>query len=280
MISEPSFSIVLAIKNRADTLVRCLTSVINQAYSRKEVIVIDGGSRDLTREVLISFGKAISFWESAPDRGIYHAFNKGIKRATGEWIYFLGADDFLWSPDVLTQMGQHIREMPSSTRLVYGSIDHLGVTGRVLKTTGCEWERTHDFTKMPVDHQALFHHASLFRDYGLYDERYRVVSDYEFQLRTLLGHNEPCRFVPVTIAVHPHGGLATLRRDRLRIFIEAEALRRQYSVRVPVLKRVYNCAGALFWATLAHAMGENYALTLEEWLLLNLRLTSKDQRND
>ncbi len=95
-----SITVIVVVLNGAKTLQRCIDSVADQAYSNKELIIIDGGSVDRTLETIELNAPLIDCWLSEPDRGIYHAMNKGVDRASGEWIIFLGADDFLMTPDV------------------------------------------------------------------------------------------------------------------------------------------------------------------------------------
>ena len=105
--NKVSFSIIVAVFNRVKTLQSCIDSIFAQDYSDKQIIIIDGGSNDGTVELLKVNDKKIDYWESEPDRGIYHAFNKGIKHAKGDWIYFLGSDDYFWSHHTLSIVAHH-----------------------------------------------------------------------------------------------------------------------------------------------------------------------------
>ena len=88
-------SVVTVCYNAADTIEKTMLSVLNQTYHDIEYIIIDGGSTDGTVEIIRKYADRIAYWVSEPDKGIYDAMNKGIKVATGEYIYFLGADDLL-----------------------------------------------------------------------------------------------------------------------------------------------------------------------------------------
>ena len=92
---RPLISIVVSVFNGADTLQQCIDSVTDQTYPAVELIVIDGGSTDGTREILLRNASKLAYWVSEPDRGIYHAWNKALVHAQGDWISFLGADDYL-----------------------------------------------------------------------------------------------------------------------------------------------------------------------------------------
>jgi len=275
--NKPLITIIVAVLNNKESLERCIESVNNQTYPYRELIIIDGGSKDGTVEILKNNDNKIAYWESKPDRGIYHAFNKAIKYAQGEWIYFLGSDDYLWTSDVLEKVAQNIRTIHNSVRLVYGRINHLRLDNRIIKTTGAEWNKNKiDFSRMPIDHQALFHHSTIFEEYGLYDEKYKIISDYEFQMRIFAQYGEMGRFIPVTIAGHRYGGLSTYRRNRLKILREAELIREAYGIKVPLPKKIYKRTGALFWVLLSYVMGEKTTQKLEDELLFRISRFAKE----
>src|ERR1700732_3837604 len=89
----PPVSIITAVFNGQDSIASCIQSVLRQNYPNIEHIIVDGGSTDGTVEVLRHYGGQIATWISEPDAGVYDAWNKGLKLASGHWIAFLGADD-------------------------------------------------------------------------------------------------------------------------------------------------------------------------------------------
>jgi glycosyltransferase involved in cell wall biosynthesis len=103
---SPLITFVLAIFNASKTLTQCLNSVAQQSCKDFELVVIDGGSTDGSVEILRSQASHFAYWTSEPDRGVYDAWNKALQHARGEWICFLGADDYLWSSDVVQQLSQ------------------------------------------------------------------------------------------------------------------------------------------------------------------------------
>ena len=86
-----------------ETIQRCLDSIWTQDYASTEVVIIDGASSDDTVSIIRRNNDRIGYWNSAPDDGIYDAWNTGLEHATGDWISFVGADDTLAGPDVLTR---------------------------------------------------------------------------------------------------------------------------------------------------------------------------------
>jgi glycosyltransferase involved in cell wall biosynthesis len=132
MHSQPHISIIVAVYNRAATLQRCFDSVGNQDYPFKELIVIDGGSTDGTADILKANNHKISYWESEADRGIYHAFNKGLEHVTGDWVYFLGADDYLMDSGVLSRVADRLVKCEPAIRIVYGQVAIVSRDGQIL----------------------------------------------------------------------------------------------------------------------------------------------------
>ncbi len=82
---NPLISVIMAVYNGADSVRRCIDSVSAQTYQNRELIIIDGGSQDGTTDILKKNNDKITYWESKKDRGIYHAWNKALKHARGEW---------------------------------------------------------------------------------------------------------------------------------------------------------------------------------------------------
>src|SRR5579864_471869 len=91
----PKISIIIVTYNAAAYLQKCLDSIYRQKYPSIEIIVLDAESTDGTVDILKANTNKITFWKSEKDEGIYDAMNKALEHVTGEWVYFLGADDEL-----------------------------------------------------------------------------------------------------------------------------------------------------------------------------------------
>jgi glycosyltransferase involved in cell wall biosynthesis len=205
---QPLITIIVAVLNGAETLQRCVDSVVGQTYPHKELIIIDGDSTDGTVEILRDNSGNLAYWESKPDRGIYHAWNRALDHAHGEWIYFLGADDYLWSPDVLVEMIPYLTNALPQIRIVYGSVAMVSAKGDVLEVHGKPWKQVkrHFFQGKCIPHQGVFHHHSLFQLHGGFDSSFKVAGDYEFLLREL--KRSDAHFVDdVVVAGQQIGGL-------------------------------------------------------------------------
>ena len=187
-MASPLVTIIVAVLNRSKTLDRCLRSVEVLDYPGKELIVMDGGSTDGSLSVLEGHKNYIAYFESTPDRGIYHAWNKGMAHASGEWICFLGADDFFWSPHALNELTPFLLvAAEKGIRLVYGQVVKVDQAGSVVRIEGKPWEKIRWLMPhgMPVPHPGLMHHRSLFQVHGLFDDSFRIAGDYDLLLREL-----------------------------------------------------------------------------------------------
>lgn len=97
-MNEPKVSVITVAFNAVNDIRMTLESFFSQTWENKELIVIDGGSTDGTVNIIKEYANRISFWCSEPDHGIYDAMNKGIRKASGDWINFLNCGDYYASP--------------------------------------------------------------------------------------------------------------------------------------------------------------------------------------
>lgn len=206
----PLISIITATRNALHHLPALASSIRAQTYAPIEWIVVDGASTDGTPDYLAQNEDVVDCWISEPDRGIYAAWNKGLRQARGEWICFLGADDFLWHPDSLQAMAATLSAVPSGCRVVYGRLAIVNASGTLLYTLGDPWPAVcrRFRSVMALPHPGLMHNRSLFETYGGFDTGYRIAGDYEFLLREL--RHGDARFVEdVIVAGMKLGGLST-----------------------------------------------------------------------
>ena len=207
---HPSISIIVSVFNGARTLQQCIESVASQTYRAVELVIIDGGSTDGSKDVLEANSAKLAYWVSEPDRGIYHAWNKGLEHARGDWICFLGADDYLWSPDTLESVAPVLARAYPPVRVVYGQAAFVNDRGEETQRVGSDWrvlrERFREIMCLP--HTGLMHHRSLFEVHGNFDESFRIGGDYEMLLRELLIGDAV--FVPgLPVAGMRHGGVSS-----------------------------------------------------------------------
>jgi glycosyltransferase involved in cell wall biosynthesis len=202
----PAISIIVAVYNGAATLQQCIDSVANQTYPNRELIIIDGGSKDGTLDLFEANREKIDYLVSEPDRGIYSAWNKGLAQAKGEWICFLGADDYFLDSQVLERLAGHLERCSPDILVAYARIMLLNADEVSLYPVGATWEKTKERFKqfMCIPHQGVMHRRGLFERHGQFDESFRIAGDYELLLREL--KTADACFIPDIIAVAKREG--------------------------------------------------------------------------
>lgn len=177
-------TIVTATYNAASVLENLIKSVVPQKTSEIEFIIIDGNSKDSTLDIVRKYESCIDFWASEPDKGIYDAWNKGIKKARGNWIMFIGADDELM-PDALSTYIHYLKQSPNSTELdiLTSKRRMIDESGREIRVVGTKWIWPQCLKGMMISHPGAMHNKRLFDTYGHYDTSYRIAGDYELLLR-------------------------------------------------------------------------------------------------
>lgn len=218
----PRIAVVVAVMNSVGTIEECLHSVIEQTHNEVELVVIDGGSQDGTMEVVRAFADHLKFWASAPDKGVYQAWNRALAHVEAEWVLFLGADDLLFSRETLAAASGRLQGVDEEERIAYGSVVWLRADDLLELPWGSDWTtaRRRFRFEMTLPHQATFHHITLFQEHGGFDESYRIAGDYEFLLR--VRHEVRPRFMPgLTVTRKRPGGIAdrprTVVRKRLEV---------------------------------------------------------------
>jgi len=253
----PRISLIVVVRNGVTTIQRCIDSVLIQDYSNKEIIVIDGGSTDGTVEVLERNGHKIDYWRSEPDRGIYHAMNKGVAQATGDWIVFLGADDYLFKPDVLRGFSQRLSSLSAQTRLIYGKVAVVSEAGEVI----CKWGNSGDQLD-GLPHQATFHHKSFFELQGCFDESFEIAGDYEMLLRELK-NGKAEYFSDLVVSAFSWGGVSTRLETAPTYWWEYARARRQHGLFPFPLRWCMCFAKAVTLRALGSAFGNGSEIGLD-----------------
>ncbi|UCF19441.1 MAG: glycosyltransferase [Gemmatimonadota bacterium] len=189
--ASPRVSVIVATMNAAASLQTCIDSVAGQTYPHKEFIIVDGGSTDGTLDIIRDNEGVVSQWISEPDEGIYDAWNKGLAIASGDWIAFLGSDDYFWNTDVLSTMAPKLAAAPPSCRFVYADAILLDEGGQLVGKIALPWskeERRFRQGVMRIPHPGMFHRRDLFEAHGVFDTQFKVAGDYELLLRELADH--------------------------------------------------------------------------------------------
>lgn len=197
-------TIIIPTYNSAKTIKRCLDSIIAQTYKDYEVLVMDGVSKDDTLSLVQFYDDPRIHIYSEPDKGIYDAMNKGILKSKGEWLYFLGSDDYLYAPDVFEKVSA---ELDPKYKIVYGDVDATCLTPENMG----EWRlEMIDYNRC---HQAIFYNRSLFEKYGLYNTTYRLYADYMYNINCFWVYKVRTKYVNAVIAHYSDGGASSTGND-------------------------------------------------------------------
>ncbi len=235
MNKVPYISIVTASYNAEKYLQTCIDSVAQQTFPYREHLIDDGSSQDGTLEIIKNNADRLSWWVSEQDTGIYQAWNKALRHAKGEWILFLGADDRLANPYVLEKIVPHLKNACPDYRLVYGKLNLINASGRILKTVGEPWKEykgkyEHGRIKLPA-HPETFHHRSLFEQKN-FDESFRIAGDSEFLIREL--KKRPALFVPELITTMTFGGTSGSPKNTLLRWKECHSIMKKHKLKIPL----------------------------------------------
>ena len=235
------FSIVTPSFNQACFIERTLQSVLNQQTGRVvEYIVIDGGSSDGTLEILQRYAGRIRM-VSEPDRGIYDAMNKGLAKATGEWVIFINAGDTFAEDDTVSKVFANDLD---GYGVVYGDTLAAYSQGQVLKRAG----HTRELGRgMIFFHQSAFVRTGLASELG-FDLQYTLGADYDMILR-LFTAGCAFHYLPIPVAVVDVTGVSN--RRMVRSARDHFAIAAKYRRLTPA-DRMYH-AGFIAWVALVSA---------------------------
>jgi glycosyltransferase involved in cell wall biosynthesis len=131
METMPKISVVVPSFNQAKYLELTLRSILDQQYPNLELIVIDGGSKDESPDIIRKYEKHMKFWCSEPDGGQTQGIIKGFSHATGEILCFLNSDD-LFEPGALREVGEYFARHPDADA-VYGNALWIDADGNTLQ---------------------------------------------------------------------------------------------------------------------------------------------------
>jgi glycosyltransferase involved in cell wall biosynthesis len=202
-----TISIITAVYNNKTNITQCIESVLSQTYPHIEHIIIDGGSTDGTRDIILSYEHKISRWISEPDNGIYDALNKGITMASGDIIGILHSDDLFANSDILEKIAGLFRKTDCDA--VYGDLLYVAkedISKVIRYWKSCPFDvKKFRHGWMPA-HPTLFMKKKVYDQFGLFDLHYRIAADYDLMLRTVGSGKLNCTYLPEIITRMRIGG--------------------------------------------------------------------------
>ena len=222
-------TIIIATYNSDKTLRQCLESIKYQDSISIEVIIKDGSSSDDTLEIIKEFDGLINFkYISSVDTGVYDAWNTALKISSGDWVTFLGSDDYLSSNNALMSIVPYLIDADNTgIELIYGMNDIIDIDGNYIKKLGVNWNIAKKTInkEMSIRHPGCFCKKSLITKMGGFDTTFNIIGDYDFILRSL--NYTDFGFYPFSIVKHRLGGLSISPKRNLSVIKETFKLRKK-----------------------------------------------------
>ncbi|XCF07738.1 glycosyltransferase family 2 protein [Tamlana crocina] len=223
---NPKISIITVNYNNLDGLQKTVESVKEQTYQKFEYIVIDGGSTDGSAEYIENNKAVFDYWVSETDTGVYHAMNKGIKAANGEYLLFLNSGDHFYDSKALGKAFDYL----GFYDFIYCNQQVVGLNKKYTKN----YPKRLSFSYFLVDnipHQATFIKRSLLEEYNGFDEDLMIVSDWKLFLHAICRDNRTYKYLDVNLTTFYLGGMSSLLENKKLMEREKnEILQSNYSL--------------------------------------------------
>jgi len=213
----PLLSIITISYNNVNGLEKTFQSIFNQTYQDFEYIVIDGGSKDGSKEVIEKHSNKISHWVSESDNGIYNAMNKGILSANGEYLLFINSGDELYNNTILEIAVEYLHTydiVTGNLNIISEKDNYIGKS--VDKIT---------FTKLfngTIWHPCTFMRKDAFSRTQLYDEKLKIVADWKWFLLGIFKYNLSYRKIDLTISKFYLDGISNQKESHSLLMSERE----------------------------------------------------------
>jgi len=241
-------TIITVCKNPGKSIQKTVESVLTQSFANIEYIVIDGASTDGTAAWLKSFnspdpsinserpslskrGRLMESFKfiSEPDTGIYNAMNKGINLATGKYLLFLNAGDYLVNNDIILEVVKNIDDNVQNCGIYFGNIisedpetgNRYNSTNRLININSVKlffW---------CIPHAASFIKRDLIKHVGGYEEHFKIAGDYDFFLKAYHIEKAVILHIPVTVSVFGTDGISS-KNSRLLRSEDLQIIKRYY----------------------------------------------------
>lgn len=292
-------SIVTINYNNAEGLRKTLASVAAQTYPYVEHIIVDGGSSDDSVDVIKEYESIIKQrvtihqstiqvkWSSEPDKGIYNAMNRGIKRATGDYVQILNSGDILASNDVTARMVAVLNllninslNITENVPILYGNM-LKSYDGKKIIRDKCGGDMYTPesflyFYRGTLNHDCAYIRRDLFEKYGLYNEQMKICSDWEWYVRAIVLGNTRAIYTDIDVTIFDMNGISESggknaelikneRREYLEKILPPAILRDYDAYAFPILQyqrlKKYHLWGLVWFM-------ERVLFKLEKWRIL------------
>ncbi|WP_163400301.1 glycosyltransferase family 2 protein [Flavobacterium fluviatile] len=226
---RPSISIVTVVYNDVKGIVKTIESIKRQSFKDFEYIIVDGLSTDGTSEVLSKNCNFIDKYICEKDNGITDAFNKGLKYASGKWIYFLNSGDYFFDAAILEKIYFNF--------LNNSPYDVISGRVKIVDSIGVYLGYNHPNRKVEIEelyqsniiaHQASFVKSELFNRIGNF-KNYEIHMDYDFWIRALKNKTSFC-LIDLEVANFTTNGVSSQRTNFIKAKREMLTILMSYNV--------------------------------------------------
>lgn len=209
----PKISVITPTLNAGKSIQTALLSVVNQTYQNIEHIIIDNASTDNTLSLIRKHQQSHKNIRllTEKDKGIYEAINKGLDICTGDWIYFMGADDWLYDENVFKTLYE--QGLFQEEQIIYGNVIIKGDAPWAKDNSVYDGAFTLEkLFKWNICHQSIFYPKSIIKQIGYYNTHYKITSDWDYNMRCWAKYK--FKYVDAVIANFKTGGKSSLGGDR------------------------------------------------------------------
>jgi glycosyltransferase involved in cell wall biosynthesis len=202
-------SIITVSFNSSQTITDTINSVLAQTYSEIEYIVVDGSSSDNTIEIVMKFEPLFAGrmkWISEPDKGLYHAMNKGIRMATGDVIGIINSDD-LFCDNRAVEKVIRVFEQNKTLDSVYADLYYVAQndTDKIVRRWRTGEQRKFKFGWHPA-HPTFYVKREVYEKFGLFNLDFKLAADFEIMLRFLEKYKISCLYLKEPLVKMRLGG--------------------------------------------------------------------------
>jgi glycosyltransferase involved in cell wall biosynthesis len=231
-------SVITISYNSSTTIKQTLKSVQKQSHPNIEHIIVDGKSTDNTLQICNDFNH-ISKIISESDMGVYDAFNKGLKLASGEIIGFLNSDDVFYDKHSLKKISEKFDEQ---TDCVFANLDYVNQKGKVVRKWRSKPYQKDAFSKgwMPA-HPTFYCRKSIYDQLGGYDDSFDIAGDFELMLRFFEKNKIRSKFIDQTLVKMTPGGISNNGiASKAKIIKEEKRALQQNKISFSLFKYIFN----------------------------------------
>ena len=201
----PKISIITVNLNNLAGLQKTVENLLSQTFKEFEFIIIDGGSKDGSKEYIQNISEHLHKWVSEPDNGIYNAMNKGIRMATGEYLCFLNSGDIFLENTTLKSVHSKLN---GNIGIYYGDMIWDEIKRKRLIPAPAKL--SFPFLLIhSINHPPCFIKKSLFDEIFYYNEDFQIISDWEFLIYAVCKKEIPTRHLEMTVSVYDANGISS-----------------------------------------------------------------------